>query len=220
MQDYRVQSLAQALRVFTRHASPFLLIMIIVSFVALRFGTDHSFSTFELSIAGAVALYWPFQEWWMHRFLLHLPPIPWRGQSYEMNFARVHRLHHADPKDFKLIFLPLTAILAALIAFTAFFYLLSGNQAYTYTWMATATTSTLLYEWVHFLTHTDYRPKGKYYRKIWRLHRLHHYKNEHYWYSFTVPWVDQWLGTGPQPKEVPHSSTAQQLNGISEQGND
>jgi sterol desaturase/sphingolipid hydroxylase (fatty acid hydroxylase superfamily) len=77
--------------------------------------------------------------------------------------------------------------------------------------MATASACTILYEWVHFLTHTDYKPKGSYYRRIWKLHRWHHYKNEHYWFSFTVPWIDAWLGTGPSPQDVPRSPTARDL---------
>ena len=72
---------------------------------------------------------------------------------------------------------------------------------------------TLLYEWTHYLTHTRYKPKGKYYRRIWQLHRWHHYKHEGYWFSFTVPYLDGWFGTGPDPKEVERSPTARTLGG-------
>ena len=37
------------------------------------------------------------------------------------------------------------------------------------------------YEWIHYLTHTAYRPRGALYRGMWRYHRLHHFKNENYW---------------------------------------
>ncbi len=41
------------------------------------------------------------------------------------------------------------------------------------------------YEWTHYLIHTDYKPKTRVYRAIWRNHRNHHYKNEHYWFTVT-----------------------------------
>ena len=36
-----------------------------------------------------------------------------------------------------------------------------------------------VYEWIHFLIHTAYRPRTSVYKAIWRNHRLHHFKNEH-----------------------------------------
>ena len=41
----------------------------------------------------------------------------------------------------------------------------------------------MVYEWCHYLIHTDYKPKTAVYRAIWRNHRLHHFKNEHYWFT-------------------------------------
>jgi hypothetical protein len=35
-----------------------------------------------------------------------------------------------------------------------------------------------LYEWIHFLIHTAYRPRTRAYKTIHRNHRLHHFKNE------------------------------------------
>ena len=69
----------------------------------------------------------------------------------------------------------------------------------------------LLYEWVHFLTHTAYVARSSFYRKIWRNHRLHHFKNEHFWYSFVLPQVDEWMGTGPRVSKVETSSTCRTL---------
>ena len=42
------------------------------------------------------------------------------------------------------------------------------------------------YEWTHYLVHSDYRPQSRWYRSVWRNHRLHHYKNEHYWFTVTT----------------------------------
>ena len=53
------------------------------------------------------------------------------------------------------------------------------------------------YEWTHLLIHTAYVPKSAAYRRIWRNHRLHHFKNENYWHGVTNNLSDTVLGTNP-----------------------
>ena len=54
------------------------------------------------------------------------------------------------------------------------------------------------YEWTHYLVHSDYRPRSRWYRSVWRNHRLHHYKNEHYWFTVTsAGTADRLFGTYP-----------------------
>ncbi len=54
------------------------------------------------------------------------------------------------------------------------------------------------YEWCHYLIHSDYKPKTGLYRAIWKNHRQHHYKNEHYWFTVTsAGTADRVLGTRP-----------------------
>lgn len=220
MKAIQIKTLRDAFRVFVRHPSPFLLLALLIGFITVRiYLIDHesypewNWQASELYGGLIITLYWPFQEWWMHKVLLHLPPLRWGAHHYEASFARIHRLHHESPKYIPLSFLPVSAVLGALVAFCSLFYLLSGRLAHVCTWMAFATTSTIIYEWVHYLTHTDYKPQGKYYRAIWKLHRWHHYKNEQYWFSFTVPWIDRLMGSGPHPRDVPHSPTARDLRG-------
>ena len=58
----------------------------------------------------------------------------------------------------------------------------------------------LVYEWTHYVIHSDYTPRTRAYKAIWRNHRLHHYKNEHYWFSVTTSGTsDRLLGTLPRP---------------------
>jgi sterol desaturase/sphingolipid hydroxylase (fatty acid hydroxylase superfamily) len=108
----------------------------------------------------------------------------------------------------ELIFIPLPALVfaGALIAGIA---LLVPDRALGATFAATAVTLGLVYEWIHYLVHTDYRPKTAPYRAIWRHHRLHHFKNENYWFTVTTAsTADRVLGTQPDPSEVPTSPTA------------
>ena len=64
-------------------------------------------------------------------------------------------------------------------------------------WSATGVLAAVLilscYEWPHFLIHTPYRPRSRYYRAIWRGHRLRHFKNEHYWFGVTSTVADRLL---------------------------
>ena len=69
------------------------------------------------------------------------------------------------------------------------------------------------YEWVHFLIHTDYKPKSAFYRKLYQGHRLHHFRNENYWYGVSRRFGDQVLGTNPSKNDVPLSPTVKALLG-------
>jgi sterol desaturase/sphingolipid hydroxylase (fatty acid hydroxylase superfamily) len=68
--------------------------------------------------------------------------------------------------------------------------------------------SLLAYEWMHFLIHAPYQPRGRWYRSRWRAHRLHHYRNEHYWYGVVSTAADRMFGTAPDRDDVPVSATA------------
>ena len=71
----------------------------------------------------------------------------------------------------------------------------------------------VVYEWTHYLCHTSYRPRGRVYKRLWRHHRLHHFKNEHYWMGVTMHLGDRVLRTMPSPDEVETSPTCRNLLG-------
>jgi hypothetical protein len=81
------------------------------------------------------------------------------------------------------------------------------------TMLVTAYALIAAYEWIHFLIHTAHKPRSRYYRAIWRNHRLHHFKNEHYWHGITNTISDTVLGTNPDQKAVKRSPTARALHG-------
>ena len=73
----------------------------------------------------------------------------------------------------------------------------------------------LAYEWTHYVIHSDYKPRTRAYKAIWRNHRLHHYKSEHYWFSVTTSGTsDRLFGTHPDPATVSTSPTAKDLHGL------
>ena len=72
-----------------------------------------------------------------------------------------------------------------------------GSRRTALTGMLASASAALVYEWTHFLTHTGYRPRRSRFTKLQRRHRLHHFKDEHLWLGFTVPYADDLFGTAP-----------------------
>ncbi len=164
----------------------------------------------EALIPAAIVALQPFTEWTIHVFLLHFRPRRVAGITIDPLVARKHRAHHADPKDLELVFVPLPA-LAVLMAGIAAGSLASLPRRRALTAVTSAYSVLLGYEWTHFLIHTAYRPRSAAYRYVWRAHRNHHYRNEHYWFGVTMHTADHLLGTFPERSEVEVSATARTL---------
>ena len=221
MRSGEVSSLGQARREFLRRESPWVLGAGILALVVLRAVAGDLSWRDGAAVAAMLAIY-PFGEWAIHVYLLHAKPIKVRGRKIETVAARAHRAHHGDPNDLDMVLLywwqaaflmlfvvPLTVVLGALIVTVAagsvpLAALISGAIAGYF--------MVLVYEWTHFLIHTAYVPRSRAYKTIWRNHRLHHFKNEHFWHGITNNLSDRVLGTNPDQREVPKSKTARTLD--------
>ena len=217
--DPAVLTLGDCWRAFVRRPSPPLLAAAIVGALALRVVLG-SWGWQDLAVAAAVVALTPPVEWAIHVYLLHARPIRLRGQRYDLIAAREHRAHHMAPAELDGVLIPTYAVVLFVVQIAVTVWLISfpihlllgGDR------LAHAATGLLVsyailgtYEWCHFLIHTPYRPRGRYYRTIWRGHRLHHYKNEHYWFGVTSTVGDHLLRTAPAQSEVPKSHTARTL---------
>ena len=205
-----IDTLPAALAVFLRYPSPRLLAAQWVVFVALRLALGD-FRPLDLAIVGGVALYWPLQEWFAHRYVLHMRPRAVLGLRLDPAPARVHRAHHRRPWDLDHVFLPGRFILGAIPVHIAAWLLLAPTLPAALTGMVAFGGAALFYEWIHYLTHTHYRPRSAWYRRVWRGHRLHHFKSERHWLGFTAPAIDVLLGTSPDPKDIETSPTCATL---------
>ena len=105
---------------------------------------------------------------------------------------------------------PLAVALYAVGLPVVFFPFLSKPQAMT--GVAASWVVLLAYEWIHLLIHTSHVPRNWLFKRIWRNHRLHHFKSEHYWFNVSTYGVDGLLGTQPSPKSVPTSTTCLSLD--------
>jgi sterol desaturase/sphingolipid hydroxylase (fatty acid hydroxylase superfamily) len=150
----------------------------------------------------------------IHVVVLHWKPRRIAGFTLDPILARKHREHHVDPRIVKLIFIPLQSLLGALASALIVAFVFISRTGLGLTFLVVTFTIGLVYEWTHYLVHTDYKAKTALYRKIWRNHRLHHFKNEHYWFGVSTPGTaDRVLGTYPDPQSVPASPTAKNLHG-------
>ncbi len=204
----------EAWRVFSRKLAPRMMFAAVAIAIAARVAIG-GFSWRDLAAVAFMAFVYPFGEWAIHVHLLH--------SKLDLATTRSHREHHEDPQRLDLInFGPLEALAILLLAAplavgigAALAALIPGPLPIgpLVTMLATAYVLIASYEWIHFLIHTAHRPRSRYYKRIWRNHRLHHFKNEHYWHGITNTFSDSVLGTNPDQKTVPRSRTARSLHG-------
>lgn len=209
----RAETLGAALRLFLGHWSARLLVAQWLVFVAVRpfLGAPRGW---DLVIVAAVATWWPLMEWMAHIGILHARPKRLLGLTIDPVAARYHRRHHAEPWNLRWVFLPTAMILALMPVHAVLWVAITRDAGLAVTGMVAFGGVAILYEWTHFLTHVSYAPKRSWYRTLQRRHRLHHFKNEHYWLGFTVPWVDDMMRTAPDSKQTEVSPTVRTL-GIS-----
>lgn len=204
------RSVAAQAAFFMRQPSPLIIAGLALATLAFRLSMG-GLSLFDLALAAAVATYWPLQEWFLHKHLLHLEPFTVFGIRVDPHFSRAHRAHHRQPWTVEYTFLPMHVVIALVPISVSMWIILTPTVQLALTGMVTYSTMALLYEWTHYLTHSAYVPRSAYYRRIWKNHRLHHFKNERFWFGFTVPAVDTLLRTDPDHETVPKSETVRTL---------
>ena len=209
----RSLSLGEAWSEFVRHPSPWMLGACLAASVVARVVVGGG-AWWELLIpAGLIALF-PVIEWVIHVVILHWKPRSLGPVTLDSLLARDHRAHHADPRDLPLVFIPWRALVWLLPLYVVEAWLFTPTTSSMLTLLVSVYGIMCVYEWTHYLVHSDYRPRSAWYRSVWRNHRLHHYKNEHYWFTVTsAGTADRLFGTYPEPATVEKSATAKNLHG-------
>ncbi len=208
----RSTSLRDAAAAFLRHPSPWIIGVLFVGAVSVRVAVgDWRLS--DLWTPLVMLAVFPFFEWVVHVCILHWRPRRVGALTIDPLLSRKHRAHHVDPRDVPLVFIPWQVffwLLPVIVAIGVFAFPRLGLGL---TYMVVVGALGLGYEWTHYLIHSDYRPKSRIYRAVWRNHRLHHYKNEHYWFTVTTSGTaDRVLGTYPDPRTTPTSPTVRDLH--------
>jgi hypothetical protein len=205
--------LGQVAREFWRHPSPWLIGGFLLASLAGRVVTGGG-SWWEVLIPAALVALFPVIEWVIHVGILHWRPRRVAGLEVDSLLARKHREHHADPRDLPLVFIPWQVLTWLLPAYVVVALLAVPSRPAAWSLLVSIYALMFGYEWTHYLIHSDYRPRHSAYRAVWRNHRLHHYKNEHYWFTVTsAGTADRLFGTYPDPQTVSTSATARNLHG-------
>jgi len=211
-------TLLDCARAFMRFQSPRILALALAAILAARIAVG-GWSWLDAIVAALLVALQPFTEWVIHVFLLHLKPRKLGRITIDLPTAQAHRWHHRNPSVLEGVLIPGWMIAGFLLPVLLTMWLLSwpwallggDHLALWLTLMAVSCVLVGVYEWSHFLIHTPYRPRSRYYRRIWRSHRLHHFKNEHYWFGVSSDAADQVLGTSPDHRTVPKSETVKTL---------
>lgn len=216
-----LRTLAGVARAFARRRSPKLIALAILALAAVRVAFGDPSWRDAVAVAAMLCVY-PFAEWAIHVNLLHMPPFELAGRRFEAPAARAHRAHHERPNDLSMILLDplelvqlLLLVVPAVLAAGALAVGLATGPVPLGALLSAGLAGYLaigVYEWTHFLIHAPYRPRSPHYRALWRNHRLHHFKNEHYWHGITQRIGDRVLGTDPDQREVARSATARTLD--------
>ncbi|MFI2475426.1 sterol desaturase family protein [Nocardia xishanensis] len=206
-------TLGDAFREFVRHPSPWMIgTALAVALIARILVGDWQLGDAVLPLV--MLAVFPAFEWVVHVMVLHWRPKRLGPISLDSELARKHRQHHVDPRNIPLIFIPTRSLVVVIIALLAITALAFPRLGLGLTFLLTVTVLGLGYEWTHYLIHTDYKPKRALYRAVWKNHRHHHYKNEHFWFTVTSSGTaDRLFGTYPDPAEVDTSPTARNLHG-------
>jgi sterol desaturase/sphingolipid hydroxylase (fatty acid hydroxylase superfamily) len=199
-------------REFWKHPSPWMISATLLGALVARI-IVADWRIIDAVVPVVMLAVFPFFEWMIHVFVLHWRPLPVGRLTIDSLLARKHREHHADPRNVPLIFIPSKALAWVLPTAIAIALLAFPRPGEGLTYLVFIAILGLCYEWTHYLIHSDYKPKTAIYKAIWRNHRLHHYKNEHYWFTVTsAGTADRVLGTYPEPGCVPTSRSAKNLH--------
>src|SRR5687768_3171143 len=93
-----LKTMPQVRRDFLRRTSPWAILAAIVALGAARAAIGDFTWRDAVAAAGMVAIY-PFGEWAIHVFILHMKPIRVRGGEHRTLASRAHGVHHRTPND-------------------------------------------------------------------------------------------------------------------------
>ncbi|MGH8454701.1 MAG: sterol desaturase family protein [Nevskiales bacterium] len=194
-----------ALRTFVSITSPRLLVIMLSVLLTLRLYVGQ-WSFWDAVVVLALLAYWPINEWLIHVVLLHFKPRVIFGKRVDFLLPQTHRSHHADPWNLQHVFIPLHIYVGALPVYGLLAWW-GWHEPLVLTFITAHLLLATHYEWVHFLAHIPWCPNLSHYQTRVREHRLHHFRNENYWWGVSMGSADRWFGTAPDPEKVGRSGT-------------
>ena len=197
-------------REFWAHPNPTVIVVPLIAALAARLYLG-GWTIWDAVIPIAMIALQPFNEWLIHVYLLHWKPRQMLGKKRDPYIAKKHRVHHQDPRKVEWIFVPRPVLYRLIPGAFLLYMVIFRDWRYGLTALVGGLAILLTYEWTHFLIHSRYKPKTRIYKYMWQAHRLHHYKNENFWFGVTAHAADHVLGTFPNKGDVETSPTCRTL---------
>lgn len=171
------------------HISPVTVLAVFVPYLLLLFFKGLRAETEPLTIAGlflAGILSWTLFEYILHRFLFHFYP-DWKLQQ-RLQFT-MHGVHHQYPQDKDRLVMPITVSIPLSVLLMGLFYLLLGNQAWTFT--SGFMLGYLVYDMIHYSVHFFTHFKQPWFLKLRQHHMDHHFRNSQRGFGVSSPFWDR-----------------------------
>lgn len=188
---------------FARHGSGYVLAAALGSALFARVRRGRPGPGDLLATITVVALQ-PFVEWSLHRYVLHGPARTVRGRILDP--GEPHRGHHRVPDDVSGALLGggfAVADAAVVAGVAATVSRVVGGPAAALTGIAAGEAGLAAYEWAHLLSHSGYRPRTAWFRRVRRHHLRHHFRDEQRDFGVTSALADRLFHTvgeaGRQP---------------------
>ncbi|SFC92461.1 sterol desaturase family protein [Bacillus sp. UNCCL81] len=186
-----------------------IIVMGVLFLVGIIYSIGFHFSWLTVLIFIIGLIFFMFSEYVTHRFIFHIKAP--KNKLLLKFMKRIHYDHHTYPDDLKLLFLPIWYSIPNLGSLCIIYFLISKDLIQTIAFGSGLVFMLLVYEWKHYVAHRPIKPITKVGRQIKKLHILHHFKNENFWYGVSTPIFDGIFGTLKDEKEVVTSNTAKAL---------
>jgi len=139
-------------------------------------------------LAGIV--FWTLFEYVLHRYVFHF--FPEGGFQKRLQFL-FHGVHHQYPNDKDRLVMPVT--LSLFIAAVLFVLLRIFFGELVWGFFAGFALGYLAYDMTHYSIHHAKTPKNAYFRKLWKHHMDHHYRDTNRGYGVSSAAWDHVFGS-------------------------
>ena len=141
-----------------------------------------------LFLAGII--FWTLFEYVLHRYVFHFFP---KGQFQERVQFLFHGVHHQYPNDKDRLVMPVTLSLAIAAVLFLLFSAVLGDLVWAF--FAGLLLGYLAYDMTHYSIHHARAPKSKYFKKLWKHHMDHHYRDTNKGFGVSSAVWDHVLGS-------------------------
>jgi len=153
------------------------------------FSLDVGTSSFVVLFLSGV-LFWTLFEYTLHRYLFHFfPKTPFQQRAQFL----FHGVHHQYPNDKDRLVMPVA--LSLFIAMVVFIVLNAIFGLLVWGFYSGFAVGYVMYDMMHYSIHHIRTPKSNMFKKLWKHHLDHHYRDTNKAYGVSTVLWDQVFST-------------------------